>query len=143
MSYTTLDQLVGRFGEQLLKDLTDRANPPSGSIDVAVVAQELANTDAVIDGYLAGRYVLPIVGAVPPLLADLALAIAIYKLHPYEPDPKIERDYTNAIASLGKVGTGAIRLPVAGVEPAGSDASGVVTIDRERPLTPENMSGFI
>ena len=143
MSYTTLDQLVGRFGEQLLKDLTDRATPPVGVIDAAVVAQELANTDAVIDGYLAGRYVLPIAGAVPPLLADLALAIAIYKLHPYEPDPKIRRDYEDAVQSLGRIATGMVRLPVAGVEPAGNDVGGVVTIDRERPLTPEKLGGFI
>lgn len=142
MSYTTQAQLIGRFGEQMLLGLTDRATPPSGVIDGAVVAQELVNTDAVIDGYLAGRYALPL-GSTPPLLADLALAIAIYKLHPYEPDKKIERDYDAAIATLGKIATGTVRLPLAGLEPESSGAAGVETIDRERPLTPESMTGFI
>lgn len=142
MSYTSLEQLVGRFGERLLLSLTDRANPPSGVIDGAVVAQELVNTDAVIDGYLAGRYALPLV-TTPPLLADLALAIAIYKLHPFDPDPKITKDYDNAIAALGKIATGTVRLPLAGIEPESGGAAGVETIDRERPLTPESLTGFI
>ncbi len=142
MSYTSQNQLVGRFGERLLLSLTDRATPPAGVIDGAVVAQELANTDAVIDGYLAGRYALPL-GSTPPLLADLALAIAIYKLHPFEPDPKIVKDYDGAIATLGKISQGVVRLPLAGIEPESGGAAGVETIDRERPLTPESMTGFI
>jgi len=34
-------------------------------------------------------------------------------------------------------------LDAAGVEPASSGASGVEFIDRERPLSPESMTGFI
>lgn len=142
MSYASLAQLVGRFGERLLIQLTDRATPSTGVIDAAVVAQELSNTDAVIDGYLAGRYALPL-GSTPPLLADLALAIAIYKLHPFAPDPKIVDDYKDAVATLGKIATGTVRLPLAGLEPQSGGAAGVVTIDRERPLTPESLTGFI
>lgn len=142
MSYTSLSQLTDRFGEQMLLGLTDRATPPSGVIDAAVVNRALADTDAVIDGYLAGRYVLPL-AEVPPLVADLALAIAIYKLHTYEPDKKVDTDYRDALAMLDRIGRGAVRLPVEGVEPAGSQSAGVEAIDRERPLTPETMTGFI
>ncbi|MEA3265213.1 MAG: DUF1320 domain-containing protein [Pseudomonadota bacterium] len=142
MSYIALQQLIDRFGERLLIQLTDRDNPPSGVIDEGVVARALTDTDAVIDGYLAGRYALPL-AETPPLVADLAQAIAIYKLHPYAADPKIAEDYKEAIASLKRISDGVIRLPVAGVEPESSGSSGVQTIDRERPLTPENMTGFI
>ncbi|MDE2595956.1 MAG: DUF1320 domain-containing protein [Sphingomonadales bacterium] len=142
MTYATLQPLIDRHGEQLLLQLTDRAVPPQGAIDTGVVDQALANTDAVIDGYLAGRYVLPL-AAVPPLLADLALAIAIYKLHVYSPEAKIADDYKAAMAELDKIASGKIRLPLAGVEPAASGSTGVETIDRDRPLTPENLRGFI
>jgi len=142
MSYTSLSQLTDRFGEQMLLGLTDRAAPPSGVIDAAVVNRALADTDAVIDGYLAGRYVLPL-AEVPPLVADLSQAIAIYKLHVYEPDKKIGEDYRDAMAMLDRIGKGVVRLPVEGVEPAGSQAAGVEAIDRARPLTPETMTGFI
>lgn len=144
MTYATLDLLADRYGEQLLLQLADRATPPAGVIDAAVVGRALADTDAMIDGYLAGRYVLPL-GETPPLLADLAQAIAIYKLHPFSAEKKIEDDYRDAIATLKSIASGVVRLPLAGAgdEPASSGGAGVVTIDRERDLSPEALRGFI
>lgn len=142
MTYATLDQLLERHGERMIMQLTDRASPPAGAIDTAVVTRALTDTDAVIDGYLSGRYALPLVQT-PPLLADLALAIAIYKLHNFAPDPKIEQDYKDAVAALGRIASGTIRLALAGVEPDSSGASGVEVTDRERPFTAANLTGFI
>lgn len=142
MSYATLDQLTKRFGERMLIQLTDRAEVPTGEIDDTIVDEQLVNTDAVIDGYLAGKYRLPL-ASVPPLLADLAQVIAIYKLHPFAPDPKIEKDYEQALKTLLQISQGAVRLPLAGIEPEATSGSGVITNDRERPLTEENLKGFI
>lgn len=147
MSYATLEQLTTRFGEALLLQLTDRATPPAGAIDADVVARALADTDAAIDGYLAGRYALPL-AATPALLVPIALALAIYALHPFTPEQKIADDYKAAVADLDRIAKGVIRLAApgpsgAGGEPQGSAVSGVETIDRERELTPESMSGFI
>jgi phage gp36-like protein len=142
MDYVTQQQLVDRFGERLLLQLTDRATPPAGEIDAAAVADRIRDAGAVIDGYLAGRYQLPL-GDVPDLVRDLALSIAIYKLHPFAADPKIEADYNGALRTLRDIATGTIRLSVAGIEPTGSQASGVQYVDRERPFTPENLRGFI
>lgn len=142
MPYATLQQMTDRFGEQLLLQLTDRATPPVGGIDPAVVTRVLEDTDAVIDGHLAGRYALPL-AAVPPRVVDLALTIAIYKLHPYEPDPKITRDYEQAMKALLAISRGDERLPLEGAEPAAIGNSGVVINDRERPFTEDNMKGFI
>jgi phage gp36-like protein len=141
VSYATLDLLTARYSERMLLDLTDRT-PKNGAIDTAVVDRALADTDAVIDGFVAGKYGLPL-AMVPPLLVDLALAIAIYKLHPAAPPQKIRDDYTDALKSLDKIASGTIKLPIAGIEPPSSGASGVVTTDRERPFTPENLRGFI
>ena len=142
MSYATLAQLTARFGERMLIQLTDRAATPTGEIDEAIVEEQLRNTDAMIDGYLAGKYRLPL-AAVPDGLADLAQVIAIYKLHPFSPEPKIEKDYELALKQLAQIASGAFRLPLEGVEPAATSGSGVVTNDRERPLTEENLRGFI
>lgn len=142
MPYATQGQLIERFGERMLLDLSDRADPPDGVIDTAVVARALTDTDAVIDGYLAGRYALPL-AETPPQLRDLALTIAIYKLHRFTPDQKVKDDHDAAMKSLVQISSGVIRLPAAGVEPAGATSSGVETIDRERDLTPEGMRGFI
>ncbi len=142
MTYATQLNLTDRFGERMLIDLTDRAEVATGLIDVDVIDRALADTDAFIDGYLAARYVLP-VATVPDLLVDLAQAIAIYKLHVYAPDPKIEEDYKQAIRTLKDISTGAVRLSIAGAEPEGTGGSGVRITDRERPLTAQNLKGFI
>lgn len=142
MHYTNLAQLTARYGAQLLLQLTDRTDPPLGAVDAALLEQVLTDTDAVIDGYLAGRYVLPL-ATIPPQLPSIAQAIAIYRLHVYEPEAKIAKEYDGAIADLVRIANGTIRLPVAGVEPVGTDASGVVVIDRERDMTPDNLAGFI
>ena len=142
MTYVTADQMTDRYGADLLLQLADRDTPPSGLIDSSVMARALADTDAVIDSYLAGRYVLPL-ATTPPLLTDLAAAIAIYKLHIVSPEGKIADDYKDAVASLTRIANGVMRLPVAGIEPAGSSAAGVEVIDRDRDMTPENLRGFI
>ncbi|MEY9358955.1 phage gp36-like protein [Bradyrhizobium yuanmingense] len=142
MTYATQAELVERFGETMLIDLTDRADPPAGAIDAGVVADALTDTDAMIDGYLLGRYLLPL-AATPTLLKDLAKAIAIYKLHRDAVSDKIRSDYEDALKTLRLIASGDIRLNVAGVEPASSGANGVRTTDRPRDFTPDNLKGFI
>ena len=142
MPYVSQAVLVERYGEQLLLQVTDRSAPPAGSIDSDIVDRALADTDAEIDGYLAGRYLLPLADT-PPLLVDIAARIALYKLHVYSPEKKIEDDYRDALKTLDRIAGGTVRLPVAGVEPTSSGSSGVVATDRDRDFTPENMRGFI
>lgn len=142
MTYATLDLLIARYGERTLIQLTDLADEPTGEIVEAVVDRELVNTDAVINGFLK-LYQLPLADT-PPLLADLAQQIAIYKLHTFDVPVKIADDYKAAMATLRQIADGTVKLPIAGVEPAGSGAEGVQTIDRDRDFTPENMRrGFI
>jgi phage gp36-like protein len=140
MSYTSLQQLTDRYGEPMLVDLTDRAD--TGVVDQAVVDRALADTDAMIDGYLAGRYALPL-ASTPAQVADLAQAIAVYKLHKNVVSEKIRDDYRGALKMLEQIAAGTIRLDVAGVEPAASGSSGVRTNEQERPLTAETMKGYI
>ncbi|WP_054007883.1 gp436 family protein [Cypionkella psychrotolerans] len=142
MTYATQQQMTDRYGAAQLVMLTDRAAVASGSIDAAVVARALSDSDAVIDGYLGGRYTLPLV-SVPPLISDLAQSIAYWKLHISEPDPKTRTDYESALKMLKDIATGTIRILAAGVEPASSGTSGVQVTDRERPFTEETMKGFI
>ncbi len=142
MSYATLQQLIDRSGAPMLVRLTDRDEVATGEIDEPTVDRALTDAQAMIDGYLKVRYSLPL-AVTPPVVTDLELSIAIYKLHTAAPDPKIEQDYKDALKMLRDLSSGAMRLDVAGIEPAGSGGSGVRITDRERPLTAENMKGFI
>lgn len=140
--YTTLAELTRKFGLALLTRLTDRAEVATGALDQSVIDQAILDTGAVIDGYLARRYVLPL-DQIPDLLGDLALAIAIYKLHIYAPDPKIEADYKDAMRALREIGEGKISLPVSEGTLKSTGTGGAQVTDRKRPLTAQNMTGFI
>lgn len=143
MPYATQAGLTQRYGALMLVQLTDRAPVPTGLVDSLVVEQALAEADALIDGYLAGRYSLPL-AAVPPILTPIAEVIAIYNLHITEPEAKIKADYDAAIKRLAEIAKGVITLKdVAGIEPAAPDSAGVQITDRERDFTPDTMTGFI
>lgn len=142
MAYTNLSSLTDRFGTRMLIALTDRAEVATDVIDVAVIDNAIAGADAVIDGYLAKRYQLPL-AETPTLIAELSEEIAIWKLHRAAPDPKIEEDYKAAIRTLKDISAGTIQLDVAGVTPASTGGTGARITDRERPLTADNMKGFI
>lgn len=142
MTYASAQQLEDQFGNRLLVDLSDRADPPAGAIDTDVLGRALTDADAVIDGYLASRYQLPL-ETVPPLVQSIASAIAIYKLHTFSPDTKIEEDHKHALRMLELIAKGTVRLPVAGLEPKGTGGSTARSTDRPRNLTQDNMKGFI
>lgn len=142
MPYVTLAQLTDRFGEQMLISLTDRGTDALGVIDTDVVDRALAETDALIDGYLARRYGLPL-SAAQPMLVGVAGAITIYNLHIYEAPPKIEADYKDAIRTLVAISQGTITLTAAGVEAPSTGSTGAQMTDRERPFTEDNLKGYI
>lgn len=142
MAYATAQQMIDRFGANLLVALTDRGAVATGIVDTAVVTKALTDATEVIDGYLAAKYALPLV-TVPGLVADLCQSIAIYKLHITQPDEKIARDYQDAQKSLRDIADGRLRIPAAGLDPVTVSGSGAQITDRARDFTAETMKGFI
>ena len=143
MPYCTLQDLIDRFGERALVALTDRGAFAQGTVDEATVDRAIADTDATIDAYLAKRYALPLTPA-QPLVKDIALAIAFWKLHTHAPDPKVEADFREAMRQLQQLAAGTMVLAAAGVpEAPGTGGTGARLTDRARPFTEQNMKGFI
>lgn len=127
MPYATLADLISRFGEQELIDQTDRTT--GANVDVSVVARELAYASAVIDGYLAARYVLPL-PTVPDLLVGLCCDLVRYALYT-DAAPDIVRDrYKAAVASLRDISNGAIKLDAA--TPSAASSGLVEMVGSER-----------
>lgn len=142
MPYTSQADLTDRYGERLLVELTDRGEVATGTVSTDAVDRAIADADALIDGYLGVRYALPL-AATPPLVADIARAVAIHKLHVYTPSEKVEADFRHALKMLDDIAAGRLRLPVAGVEPEGQGGSGARMTDRDRPFTGDNLKGFV
>lgn len=109
MPYATLQHLVDRFGEDELIRLSDRDN--TGAINADVVAGKLVDADAEIDGYLAGRYTLPLVN-MPESLRRIACDVARYHLYDDRVTEAVQKRYDDAIKFLRMVAKGEVQLGV-------------------------------
>ena len=107
MSYATLQELVDRYGEERLVQLTDRSM--AEVIDQAVLLRAIA--DAEIDGYLAARYRLPL-ASVPPVLTRIAPDIVFYRLHSDEAPEEVRTRYEDARRLLEGISRGSVGLGV-------------------------------
>jgi phage gp36-like protein len=141
MSYATQQDMIDRFGEREVRMLTDREN--TGLIDAAVLAYALTQADAELDGYLQGRFDLPL-AIVPVLLVGIACDVARYRLAGTdirETDP-IRTRYKDAIKLLASIGKGELQLGLsAGGQPA-PEAGAVRVVEGGRVFTPDSLSDY-
>lgn len=124
MTYCTQADLIERFGAAEITQLSDRAG--LGTLDSAVIDGAIADADAEIDGYLSGRYALPLANA-PAVMSRLACDISRYYLFGHDVTDLVKERYDQAIGYLVKIATGAIGL---GPEDPGPD-SGTATIQSD------------
>lgn len=120
MAYLTHQDMIDRFGEDALIQLTDRADPPTDAINPAVLGQALADADELINGYVAGRYAVPLT-PVPELVKRIAADLAFYFLHGDAAAELVIQRYDKAVATLKQISAGTITLQAAGVAAPSSE----------------------
>ena len=113
MGYATLDDLKSAMSEQSLLDLS-QDNPDLDELDLTVIDRALTDASELIDGYLRGRYILPITPT-PSILRQLCVDIARYKLHLRRPEggelpANISDSYKNALNILKAIPKGEFSL---------------------------------
>lgn len=126
MSYASQADMIDRFGEWEIIQLTDRNN--TGAIDVAVLDRALADGTAEIDGYLAARYQLPLT-TTPTVLVRVCADVARYYLHDDNiPEPVAIR-YKSAVELLRQVSLGRVSLGVSatGDSPTSNDGAEITS----------------
>ena len=123
--YASKQDMMTRFGEREMIQLTDRAVPPTGEIDDAVLALALADAGALIDSYVSRRYDLPL-ATTPVVVRGLCMTIARYTLHRGRHPEEVRKDYEDALDYLKQVSTGVAVLDVGGSEPKSAPAQVVV-----------------
>ncbi len=131
MSYATRQDMIDRFGEKEMIQLTDSRVPPSGGIDDTVLEIGLNDAKALIDGYLASKYPLPL-SEVPEPLTRVACDLARYFLC-RKPTEEMTRRYEQSIAWLKDVARGIVSLGLTetNVQPA---ATGGPQVDAPTPV---------
>lgn len=141
MTYASQQNLIDRFGEDELIQLTDRAS--LDAIDATVVARALADADAEINGYLSTRYTLPL-SPVPAVLEKLACDIARYQLFENAVTEIVKERYENAIRFLKDVAAGKVTLGVDGNGDTAATISNSVQISSTTPVFRRSESdGFL
>lgn len=124
--YATADDFVLRIGEQQAIELTDRDR--TGEINQQVLAVALTDSSSQIDGYLLGRYTLPL-ASIPDNLIRICCDIARYRLVSMSEvtttDEIIER-YKLSLKELEQIASGKISLGIASNEVQAEDSVGVM-----------------
>lgn len=103
----------------VIQQLTDDNN--ADSIDTEKLDFGLRQATDVIDGYLRGRYPVPLTGLIPTLIQDLCTKLAVYFLIQRSliitmPDP-VKDQYDNSIAILKEMQKGRVNAFEAKDEP--------------------------
>lgn len=113
MGYCTLDDLKDQIPETNIIQLTD--DEGLGVVNQSRVDKAITTADSVIDGYLRGRYTLPL-STVPELVKTIAIDITVYKLYErrleLEMPEAMSNRYKNATKLLDQIQKGLVKLGI-------------------------------
>lgn len=140
MAYITEQDLVSRFGQREIQQLSDRSN--MGTIDSAVVSTAINDASAEIDTYLAGKYALPLASN-PVVLISVAANIARYHLYDLRATEIVQARYDDAIKFLKAISNGTASLGLdssnTNVE---SSSAGVKSSIPSRVFNDSSLAGY-
>lgn len=139
MSYATQIHMETRFGVDELVLLSDASG--SGVADAAVIAAALAAADEVIDGYVAGRYALPL-SPVPGIIVSIACDIARFRLHKDGAPEHVVAAHSAALARLKDIQSGKFILASAGVAAAENSGGGAAFNAPERVFSGGTLKNY-
>lgn len=113
MSYATPQDMINRYPNRDLVQLTNE-DPTLTTINTTSLQQALNDASAEIDGYLGGRFSLPL--SDPPIVLNrLTTDVAMYRLQALRPLHDLadaRRRYDDAVAMLTKVASGEMTLGI-------------------------------
>jgi phage gp36-like protein len=143
VAYATKQDLIDRFGELELKQLTDRTNVPPSTVDDTVVERAISDATALADGYLGKAYALPL-SVAPPVLTKIVCDAARYFLHgkSAEKDGAVARAHAEAVSWLKDVARGLVSIDAEGVQPAQAGGGTVKAKAGDRVFTRDSLGDF-
>lgn len=124
MSYAAQTDLEAAFGATEILQLADRNQ--DAVADPGVIAAALARADSVIDGYLGGRYAVPLTAPYPPVIVATACDLARYWLYDNAATERVREGFEDALAWLKDVAASKVllQLPAASANAASGSPDG-------------------
>ncbi|MBO9419157.1 DUF1320 domain-containing protein [Labrenzia sp. R4_2] len=143
MAYASLQDMIDRFGDDELVQLTDRSNRPASTIDAGVVAAHLSDAENLADSYLAKRYRLPL-DPVPEILTRIVCDIARATLYgrTLENDDPVTKAKAEAMAWLKDVAKGLVQLEAEGLAPDQPGSGSVQVSGPDRVFSKDSLAGL-
>ena len=141
--YATVEDMIKRYSKQDLMLLTEREDSVPGEINLPVLEQALDDATAEINGFISGRYPLPL-DPVPAALERNCCDIARYFLYGDKAPEQIEKRYHAVIKFLMAVSNGSISLSLPAEEIVNNGDELTVTVENQGSVFSRNNSkGFI
>jgi len=138
MAYCTQEDIEKKIPAAKLVELTDDTGAGEvGETGVAIIAEAVAEADAVIDSYCGHRYTVPFASeSVPDIVRLFSIRLSVYELYSRRPDggipDSVADNYDKTIDHLNRISLG--RAQVGG--PVKTDDRGL-----PKAVTPADSSG--
>ncbi len=129
MAYCSQSDLEARFGVQEVADLLDLNN--DSSADSGRLASAQSDADALIDGYISGRYDTPL-STVPNVIVNIACNLVRFTLSANNVPEEVQKRYDESIRILKDIAAGKFNLPVDEVSSSESTGGIVYNTNRTR-----------
>ncbi|RFB91768.1 hypothetical protein B5K08_15840 [Rhizobium leguminosarum bv. trifolii] len=143
--YATVSDMIARFGETQIIRLSRPEDRTAETVDETKVNTAIADVSAVIDGYIRGRYFVPI-AAPPAEIIRAACILARYDLAQGEhtdPSEEMAKGRKDVISWLENIAKELVNLDVPAAAPAGPAVnSGPRMSDRPRILSDDSLRGL-
>ena len=143
--YCALSDIIDQVPEQKVIELTDDEN--LGEVNQARVDKAIATAGSIIDGYLRGRYTLPL-ATVPELIETISVDISVFKLYERRREMDMPESltncYKNAVKLLEQIQKGLISLGIE-AEASASGAGGSYKTNKtadDREFSKEKLKTF-
>lgn len=140
MSYAAKADMLQRYEEKQLIQLTDIVEPWTEAIVDSVLDNALSDASSTIDLYLGGRYDLPL-SSTPAALVEMCCTLAFYKLNRGRYDEDLRQDYEDVLKQLEHISSGKMKLDQGGEEP--ESAAAIAEVDGpNRTFNRDSLKGF-
>ena len=142
--YATYADMLERFGRLELLQLTDiDPDAPIDEPDQTMTEKALGDATELVNGYVAGRYAVPLT-PIPDPVRRWTCIIARYYLHKDSVPERVREAYEEAVAALKDVAKGLITLQSEGEGTPAGDITGGSAMSAGPPkiFTTGSMKGF-
>lgn len=139
--YATQDDLVTEFGERELLDVAGTGDQANRVLDAAKIANALTDVTETMNGYIKGRYTLPL-NPVPGLLRPIACDLARYRLRNRSAGKstmtdEVRQRFEDAIKQLKDIAAGRLLLDIPSSEATPTETR-VISKSAEPVFTTDN-----